>query len=88
MEKEIKKILIIPGKFLEKAPDGRYIIRCLIDKNYTEDRIFDSFSLDGIKNPNLLFIGIMTGVGMMQINFCQADEFEDLFKKKWKILVK
>jgi len=84
MEKEIKKILIIPGKFLEKASDGRYIIRCLIDKDYTEDRIFDSFSLDGMKNPKYLLIGIMMGVGIMQINFCQADEFEDLFKKKWK----
>jgi len=88
MEKEINKILIIPGKFLEKTPDGRYVIRCLITEDYTEDRIFDSFSLDGMKNPNLLFIGIMTGVGIMQINFCQADEFEDLFKKKWKILTK
>ena len=84
MEQEIHKILIIPGRFLEKMSDGRYVIRCLITENYTEDRIFDSYSLDEIENPNLLFIGVMTGVGYSQINFCQADEFEDLFKKHWK----
>jgi len=88
MEREIKKILIIPGKFLEKMPDGKYAIRCLITEDYTEDRAFDSFSLQGMENPDLLFIGIMTGVGTMQINFCQADEFRDLFEKKWNVLLK
>jgi hypothetical protein len=87
MEKEIKVIHIIPGRFLEKCED-KYLIKCYIDKNYTEDRLFDSFSLEGMKNPNLVFIGIMTGVGVIQANFCQADEFKKLFEKKWKILLK
>jgi hypothetical protein len=88
MEREIHNITIIPAKFLYKQEDGRFVIRCFIHDDYTEDRIFDSYSLQGMENPNLLFIGIMTGVGIIQANFCQADEFEDLFKKKWKILVK
>ena len=88
MEQEIHKILIIPGRFLENMSDGRYVIRCLITENYTEDRIFYSYSLDGMENPNLVFIGIMTGVGMMRINFCQADEFKKYFEKKWNVLLK
>lgn len=88
MEQEIHKILIIPGRFLEKMSDGRYVIRCLITEDYTEERIFDSYSLDGMENPNLVFIGIMTGIGMMRINFCQADEFKKYFEKKWNVLLK
>jgi len=87
MEKEIKKIHIIPAKFLYKQKDGRYVIRCFINDNYIEDRIFDSYSLQGMINPKYLLIGIMTGVGYSQINFCQADEFEKLFKKHWKKLL-
>ncbi len=87
MKKGIKKIIIIPGKFIKKTEEGKYIIKCLITDNQTEDRMFDSFSLEGMKNPNLVFIGIMTGVGIIQADFCQADEFEDLFKKKWKSLI-
>ena len=82
MEKEVHKIHIIPARFIEKRND-RYLIRCLIGETF-EDRLFDHFALEGIKNPNLLFIGVMTGVGYSQINFCRADEFEDLFKKHWK----
>lgn len=87
MEKELHKIHIIPARFIEKK-DNKYVIRCCIQENYMEDRLFDEYSLKGMENPNLLLIGIMTGVGFSQINFCQADEFEDLFKKKWKNLLK
>ena len=86
MEKELHKIQILPAKFVEKRPDGKYVVGILIDDDRVENMIFDSFSLEGIVNPKYLLIGIMTGVGVMQINFCQADDIEDLFKKKWKIL--
>lgn len=82
MEQELHNIYIIPAKFIEKR-DDKYLIRCLIGETF-EDRLFDHFALEGMKNPNLLLIGIMTGVGFSQINFCQADEFENLFKIKWK----
>lgn len=88
MEKEIRNIHIIPAKFIQKQNDGRYVIRCYVDENRIEDRIFDSYSLQDMKNPNLLFIGIMTGVGYAQANFCQADEFKNLFKKHWNVLLK
>jgi len=85
MEKEIKEIIILPARFIEKR-DDKYLIRVLLEKEYTQDRLFDEYSLKGMINPKYLLIGIMTGVGVMQINFCQADDIEDLFKKKWKIL--
>jgi len=85
MEKEIKEIIILPARFIEKR-DDKYLIRVLLEKEYTQDRLFDEYSLKGMINPKYLLIGIMTGVGVMQINFCQADDIEDLFKKKWNIL--
>jgi hypothetical protein len=91
MNKEVKKILIIPARFIEIIEDGKYVINCLIQnkpKSIIEKRLFESFLLKGIDNPNLLFIGILTGVGVMQINFIDANEYEDLFKKKWSELLK
>lgn len=88
MEKEINEIIFIPGRFLEKTSEGKYVIKCHINNKYCEDRIFDSFALEGIENPNLVFIAIMLGVGFAQVNFCQADEYKDLFEKKWGILMK
>jgi hypothetical protein len=82
MEQELHKIHLIPARFLEKHPEG-YVIRCLTG-NDAQDVIFDEYSLQGMVNPNLLMIGIMTGVGYSQINFMKADEFEKLFKKHWK----
>jgi hypothetical protein len=87
MEKEIKEIIILPARFIEKR-DDKYLIKVLLEKEYTQDRLFDEYSLMGMVNPKYLLIGIMTGVGTLQINFCQADDIEDLFKKKWKILTK
>jgi hypothetical protein len=87
MEKEIKEIIILPARFIEKR-DDKYLIKVLLEKEYTQDRLFDEYSLRGMVNPKYLLIGIMTGVGILQINFCQADDIEDLFKKKWKILTK
>jgi len=89
MKNEPHKIIIIPARFLEKQ-DDRYVIRCLIqlDGNITQDRIFEEYSLREIENPKYLFIGIMTGIGYKQINYTDANEFEELFIKKWKILTK
>lgn len=88
---EVKKILIIPARFVEKTEEGKYIIDVLLQnkhKSITERRLFDEYSLKGIDNPNLLFIGILTGVGVMQCNFMDANDYEDLFKKKWNVLLK
>lgn len=85
MEQELHKIHIIPARFIEKHEKG-YIIRCYIQEDYLEDRLFDKYSLMGMKNVKYLFIGIMTGVGYSQVNFVQADDYEKMFKKKWKEL--
>jgi hypothetical protein len=87
MEQELHKIIIIPARFVEKREE-KYVIKCLIDDDYCEDRLCDEYSLMGMQNPKYLFIGIMTGVGYSQINFVQADEYEKMFKRKWKILTK
>ena len=83
MEQELHKIILVPGRCIEKRLDG-YVVRCLISDNHVEDRKFNSCSLEGMVNPNLLMMGIMTGVGYSQINFIQADEFQKLFEKHWK----
>lgn len=85
MEKELHTINIVPARFHEKQGDS-YVIACLIG-DMVQYRKFEPFSLEGMANPNLLLIGIMTGVGFTQINFAQADEFEDLFKEHWKQLL-
>jgi hypothetical protein len=87
MEKELHAITIIPARFIEKQEKG-YVIRCLIDDDRTEDRLFDEFSLMGMTDPEYLFIGIMTGVGYCQINFTEAGQFKKYFRRRWKILVK
>jgi hypothetical protein len=88
MKQELHKIFIIPARFIKQTKDNKYVIRCLIEKNITEDRIFDDNSLKGLINPKYLLIGIMTGVGYMQINFVDANDYEKMFNVKWKILVK
>ena len=77
---------MLPAIFVEKQDDGRFVVDVLICKNVVERRIFDEYSLMGIENPKLVFIGIMTGVGFMQINFCNANKYEKMFKKKWNAL--
>jgi len=87
MKQELHKIQILPAKFVEKRPDGRYVVGILIDDDRIENMIFDSFSLEGIVNPKYLLIGIMTGVGFSQITFVDANDLEKTFKKKWKELI-
>jgi len=86
MKKELLKIIIVPAKFIEKADDGKVILRCLLDNEETQDRAFDSFTTEGIENPKYLLIGIMTGVGFIQINVCDGSEFEEYFNTIWKTL--
>jgi cystathionine beta-lyase family protein involved in aluminum resistance len=72
MKQELHKIFIIPARFIKQTKDNK----------------FDDNSLKGLINPKYLLIGIMTGVGYMQINFVDANDYEKMFNVKWKILVK
>ena len=91
---EVSKLFIFPAIFLRKSEKG-YVVRCLIDKDYTEDREFEEYSLEGIKDKKYLLIGIKSGSGVRgkekygftQITFVDANDLEKMFKKKWKELV-
>jgi hypothetical protein len=85
----LHKIDIIPALFVKKREDGKYIVRCLlgIGGNTIQQRVFDAYALEDMVNPKYLLIGIQTGQGYLQTTFVQADEFEDVFKDKWKALI-
>lgn len=92
---EVSKIIIIPALFLRKTEKG-YVVRCLVDKDYTEDMMFEEYSLKGIENPKYLLIGIKSGhgvrrgekYGFTQIIFVDANDLEKMFIKKWMKLYK
>lgn len=84
-EIDIQKIWMFPAKYVEKR-DDKHLINVLINDEYCQVRIFDSYACEGISNPNLLFLGVITGVGILQVNFIDANEYSELFKKKWNIL--
>jgi len=88
MESKIDTINILPARFLNKQEDGKYLIRVLFDNDVMEDRIFDNYSLNGMVNPDYLFISIMTGVNLIRVDFFNANEFKKIFDKKWKTLIK
>lgn len=88
MEKELHKIDILPARYIKTIENNKSIIDVLIGGKVVERRVFDEWAVDGIENPNYLFIGIMSGVGFMQVNFCDANEYEKLFKKKFEVLLK
>lgn len=72
---------MILAHFLQFEGD-KAIIKCRIDENNYEIREFDKILVEGIKNPKLLFIGIMHGPGFMQITFRNANRYWKLFKKQ------
>jgi hypothetical protein len=86
---EVSKLFIIPAIFLRKSEKG-YIVKCLIDENYSEDREFEEYSLEGIKDPKYLLIGIKSGSGVRgkekygftQITFVDANNLEKKYFKK------
>jgi hypothetical protein len=86
MEKEIHSIDIIPAVFVKYREDGNVVLRCLQGEK-TVNRAFEPHLFKNIPELKYLFLGIITGVGYMQLNVCDGNEFEYLFKKKWKELL-
>jgi hypothetical protein len=91
--KNIDCINIIPARFLEKRDDGKYLIRVLLndennESNNIQDRIFDNYSLNGMINPDYIFISIVTGENILRVDFFDANKFKKIFDKKWKTLTK
>jgi hypothetical protein len=90
MNSDLHKIDIFPAIFSNKVDNGRIRLKCLhgYKKTIIEERIFDEIMIEGIENPKYLLVGVMTGVGFMQINVCDGSQFEKYFKTKWKSLMK
>lgn len=87
MKTELRKIYIIPAVLIG-IENKRVVLKCLIDKNNTEDRSFDLNCIAGIENPKYLLLGIMTGVNMIDLTVCNAKDFTELFENKFKLLTK
>ena len=87
MKKEINEINIVPSVFVKYREDGNVILKCL-QGNETVDRAFEPHLFKNIINPKYLLLGIITGVGYMQLNVCDGNEFEKLYNKHWNILLK
>ena len=85
MEKKIHNIHLIPAVFLNYREDGNALLNCLQGKQVVS-RAFEPNLIKGIENPKYLLLGIISGVGVIQINVCDASEFKDLFIEKWSIL--
>jgi hypothetical protein len=87
-KRRVHKIHIIPAIFIEKR-GNKYLVKCLLGLggNTIEERLFENNMLEGMTNPKYLLIGITTGENWIQTTFAQADEFEDVFKNKWKALI-
>ena len=86
MEQELHNIYIIPAVFVRYREDGNIILKCLQGKE-TVDRAFEPNLIKGIENPKYLLLGIMAGVGYMELNVCDGNEFKNLFKTKWRTLL-
>ena len=87
MEQEIRAIDIVPAVFVRYRDDGNVVLRCLQGEE-TVDRAFEPIMVKDIENPKYLLLGIITGVGYMQLNICDGSEFEKLYKKHWNVLLK
>lgn len=89
MEEELLKITFIPAKFIKYREDGNLLIDCYLNKDLIQRRAFEPLLFSEFKELNLIFIGLMTGKGMMGINVCDANEYENMFIDKWsELLVK
>jgi len=86
MNEEIKSIDIIPAIFLNYREDGNVLLKCL-QGTETVNRAFEPNLIQGIENPNYLFIGLKTGQNMMEITVKDASEYEEMFNDKWSLLL-
>ena len=83
MEKEIHKVLMLPARFLEVVDKEKVRIRIMLDDGIIQEKTMPKELIDDVLNPNYLFVGITTGVNHMQLDVCDANEFNEIFKEKW-----
>jgi hypothetical protein len=85
MNAELKKIYIIPARLIEIKND-QIILRCLVDKGIIEHKSNNIKYIAGIENPKYLLLGISIGINMIELTVCDANDFIELFKNKFKLL--
>lgn len=87
MEQEINAITIIPAVFVNYREDGNVVLKCLQDKE-TVNRAFEPHLFKNIPELKYLLLGVITGVGHIRLNICDGNEYENLYKKHWNVLLK
>ena len=89
MKKEIHTVYLLPAKFIkyDEQDNSRVWIKMIMEDNSVQERKFPVKALHTIKNPEYLFVGIITGEGFMTLAVCNAIEYLDLFKEKWSELL-
>ena len=87
MEQKIHAIDFIPAVFVKYREDGNVVLRCLQGEE-TVLRAFEPHLFKNISELKYLFLGIITGVGYVQLNICDGNEFEKYFHSKWSVLLK
>jgi hypothetical protein len=85
-EIEIKHIDIVPTIFI-KHEDDADVVLMLYPNGIIEKKRFTKNMLKGIDNPMYLLVGIITGVGVMQLNVVDANEFKEMFFENWMELL-
>lgn len=85
-EIEIKHIDIVPTVFIRHEDDADVVLM-LYPNGIIEQKLFTKNMLKGIDNPKYLLVGIITGVGVMQLNVVDANEFKKMFFENWMELL-
>lgn len=83
---EINVINIVPAKFVEKNVDGNIVLKCYLNEDNLLRRSFDPLMFKKFKEIEYVFIGIITGVGMIKINVVDANQYKSLFEEYWSVL--
>lgn len=84
-QKMENEVVILPSIYVKSEEDGN-IIKSILPNGEIIEGKFSSSSLDGIENPKYLLVGVITGVNILHINICDANEFEEMFNEHWKEL--
>lgn len=87
MKEKLERIEVIPAKLISiDIKNNRYLVRCLIDDDYVEDRYFDYKLFQGICSLNKFLIEIMVFSTHSKIKILNDGEFEKLYNENWKLL--
>lgn len=89
MEKEIHKVFILPAKFIkyDEQDNSRVWIKMILEDNTIQEKKIPIKAMQNIKNPQYLFVSIMTGKKFMSLGVCDGLNYLNLFNEKWNELL-